>query len=133
MVDIIFESNPPKIYDAVEVEGKNAAGKKVIIEVLQQLEDGVVRGIAMESTDGLKRGDAVRNTGDPIKVPVGPGVLGHMFNVLGELIDESDAVIKAEDHWPIHRPAPDFTDLTNKAEIFETGIKVIDLIAPMLK
>lgn len=62
MVDIIFESNPPKIYDAVEVEGTNAAGKKVVIEVLQQLEDGVVRGIAMESTDGLKRGDAVKNT-----------------------------------------------------------------------
>lgn len=133
VVDIIFEKNPPKIYDAVEIEGKNAAGKKVIVEVLQQLEDGVVRGIAMESTDGLKRGDAAKNTGDPIKVPVGPGVLGHMFNVLGELIDESDAVIKAEDHWPIHRPAPDFVDLTNKAEIFETGIKVIDLIAPMLK
>lgn len=87
-----FDTNLPNIYDAITVENKNANGNPVIIEVLQQLEDGYVRGIAMDSTDGLKRGDIVINSGAPISVPVGPQVLGHIFNVLGETIDGSDPV-----------------------------------------
>jgi F-type H+-transporting ATPase subunit beta len=127
-----FDTNLPNIYDAVKVESTNANGNPVVIEVLQQLEDGFVRGIAMDSTDGLKRGDIVVNTGAPISVPVGPQVLGHIFNVLGETIDGT-AQIKGEDTWPIHRKAPSFTELSTKTETFETGIKVVDLLAPVLK
>jgi F-type H+-transporting ATPase subunit beta len=122
----------PKIYDAVKLASKNSAGEDVYVEVLQQLEDGVVRGIAMASTDGIKRGDAAESTGAPISVPVGPEVLGRVFNVLGDPIDNLPAP-KAKEKWAIHRAAPGFLDLSNKAEVFETGIKVIDLIAPMLK
>jgi len=104
----------------------------VIVEVLQQLEDGYVRGIAMAATDGLQRGDTVTGTGSPIKVPVGPEVLGHIFNVLGETIDGTPQ-IKTEEKRPIHRPAPEFTKLSTTADTLETGIKVIDLLAPMLK
>jgi F-type H+/Na+-transporting ATPase subunit beta len=132
VIDMVFDSNPPKIYDAVEIVQKNSEGNTVVVEVLQQLEDGVVRGIAMDSTDGLTRGSEAINTGAPISVPVGQGVLGHIFDVLGRPIDGSTD-IQASDKWPIHRAAPVFTELTNKAEIYETGIKVIDLIAPMLK
>lgn len=103
-----------------------------MIEVLQQLEDGYVRGIAMTATDGLKRGDTVTATGAPISVPVGPQVLGHIFNVLGETIDGTPA-IQGEEKWPIHRDAPEFTELATKATTLETGIKVVDLLAPMLK
>lgn len=87
VVDMFFESNPPKVYDAVEVSVANAAGKKIVIEVQQQLEDGIIRGIAMDSTDGLTRGTSVINTGAAISVPVGQKVLGRMFNVLGDPID----------------------------------------------
>ena len=103
-----------------------------MIEVLQQLEDGYVRGIAMDSTDGLKRGDTVINTGAPISVPVGPQVLGHIFNVLGETIDGTPQIV-GEDTRPIHRKPPSFTELSTKAETLETGIKVVDLLAPVLK
>lgn len=132
VVEMHFDTNLPNIYDAITVENKNANGNPVIIEVLQQLEDGYVRGIAMDSTDGLKRGDIVINSGAPISVPVGPQVLGHIFNVLGETIDGSDPVTW-EDRWAIHRKAPAFTDLSTKAETLETGIKVVDLLAPVLK
>lgn len=91
VVEMRFEENIPKIYDAV-VEEKNKDGDEVIIEILQQLEDGLVRGIAMAATDGLKRGDTVVSTGSPIKVPVGPEVLGHIFNVLGKTIDGTEQV-----------------------------------------
>jgi len=103
-----------------------------VIEVLQQLDGNIVRGIAMDSTDGLSRGDEVISTGAPITVPVGPEVLGRMFNVLGEPID---GLPKPETKlsYPIHRPSPSFEQLTNQAEVFETGIKVVDLLAPMLK
>lgn len=131
VVELAFPQ-APKIYDAVVLQNKNSAGESVVIEVLQQLEDGVVRGISMASTDGIKRGDVAEDTGAPISVPVGPEVLGRVFNVLGEPIDDLPAP-KAKTKRSIHRPAPDFLELSNKAEIFETGIKVIDLIAPMLK
>lgn len=122
----------PKIYDAVKLHSKNAAGEEVFLEVLQQLEDGVVRAIAMASTDGIKRWDVAEDTHAPISVPVWPTVLGRLFNVMGKAIDGGPEP-EAKEYRPIHRPAPDFLDLSNKAEIFETGIKVIDLIAPMLK
>lgn len=92
VVEVIFEQEVPKVYDALRVIPQNANGKEVIIEVLQILENGVVRGIAMESTDGLKRGDEVENTASPIRVPVGPQVLGHIFNVLGKTIDGTDQI-----------------------------------------
>lgn len=131
MVELSFPQ-APRIYDAVVLTNKNSAGEEVTVEVLQQLEDGVVRGIAMASTDGIRRGDEATDTGAPISVPVGPEVLGRVFNVLGNPIDNLPAP-KTKEKRGIHRPAPDFLDLTNKAEVFETGIKVIDLIAPMLK
>jgi len=132
VVDVAFENTPPSILDAIKTNSTNNEGKPVVIEVLQQLEDGVVRGIAMGSTDGLRRWDIVIGSGWPIKVPVGPELLGRMCNVLGEPIDEKEQV-KTKEMWPIHRPAPKFLELVNKAEVLETGVKVVDLIAPMLK
>lgn len=132
VVEMRFETNVPRIYDAVITTAPNADNEKVVIEVLQQLEDGYVRGIAMTSTDGLKRGDEVTNTGAPISVPVGPDVLGHIFNVLGETIDGTEQV-KGTERRPIHREPPAFTELSTRAETLETGIKVIDLLAPVLK
>jgi F-type H+-transporting ATPase subunit beta len=112
---------------------------QVVIEVLQILEDNVVRGIAMDSTDGLRRGDEVTNTQSPISVPVGKEVLGHVFNALGQPLDiplqkgktKSTPTFKKRE--AIHRPAPHFTKLSTKQDILETGIKVIDLLAPILK
>lgn len=132
VVEIMFEQAIPQVYDALKVVSKNANGNEVVIEVLQVLEGGIVRGIAMDSTDGLKRGDEVENTGAPITVPVGPQVLGHIFNVLGKTIDGTDQ-IEGTEAWPIHRKAPVFADLSTRAEILETGIKVVDLLAPILK
>ncbi len=132
VVDIKFTDTLPGIYEAVKVNSLNSNGDVVIIEVLQQLEDGYVRGIAMGATDGLKRWDEVESTGSPIKVPVWPEVLGHIFNVLGETIDNTPPV-KWTDQWPIHRKAPAFTDLSTKPEVLVTWIKVIDLLAPVLK
>jgi F-type H+/Na+-transporting ATPase subunit beta len=130
VVDVEFSGGfVPEIYEALEVEG---APHKLVLEVQQQLGDGVVRTIAMNPVDGVKRGLTVVATGSPISVPVGPGVLGRMFNVLGDPIDEMDAP-KTELKLPIHRASPSFEELSTKTEVFETGIKVIDLIAPMLK
>lgn len=133
VVDMFFESNPPKVYDAVEVSVANAAGKKIVIEVQQQLEDGVIRGIAMDSTDGLTRGTTVINTGAAISVPVGQKVLGRMFNVLGDPIDGWADLKWQTETDVIHKSAPAFTELSNKAELLETGIKIVDLISPTLK
>lgn len=132
VVEVLFEEESPKVYDALKVKPKNANGNEVVIEVLQILENGIVRGIAMESTDGLKRGDEVENTKSPIQVPVWPQVLGHIFNVLGKTIDGGDQISWTE-QWPIHRKPPVFSDLSTKAEILETWIKVVDLLAPILK
>lgn len=132
VVEVKFLSDVPRIYDALRVENKNSNGDDVVIEVLQLLEDGIIRGIAMDSTDGLKRWDTVLSTGWPINVPVGEGVLGHMFNVLGKTIDGTPD-IQAKERWAIHRKSPAFTSLSIKAETLETGIKVIDLLAPILK
>jgi len=132
VVDLKFDTDIPHIYEAVKVDVKNSGGENVVVEVLQQLEDGYVRGIAMTGTDGLKRWDTVTKTGSPISVPVWPQVLGHIFNVLWETIDGTPQV-KWEDTWPIHRKAPTFTELSTDTETLETGIKVIDLLAPVLK
>lgn len=129
VIDIAFEENLPPIYNALEVD---LNGHKIILEVEQHIGDHEVRAVAMTSTDGLKRGMEVRDLGHPISVPVGEKVLGRIFNVLGDPIDnKGDAKIKEK--MPIHREAPAFANLNIKAEIFETGIKVIDLIAPFVK
>ncbi len=130
VIDVKFEGGYiPSIYDALEV---SQAESKVVLEVQQQLGDWVVRTIAMNPTDGLTRDMEVVSLEWPISVPVWEEVLGRMFNVLGDPIDNKKAP-KTKTKNPIHREAPKFSDLTTKAEVFETGIKVVDLIAPMLK
>lgn len=130
VIDVAFEGGyVPNIYDALETKNGDTT---LILEVQQQLGDGVVRTIAMNPVEGLKRGTEVRATEAPIRVPVGSEVLGRMFNVLGNPIDDAPAPT-TETKLPIHRKAPLFTELSTKTEVFETGIKVIDLIAPMLK
>jgi F-type H+-transporting ATPase subunit beta len=130
VVDVEFPSESiPKIYDALLVKGE---GINTTLEVQQQLGDGVVRTIALGSTDGLRRGLDVDNTGAPISIPVGEGTLGRIMNVLGEPIDERGD-IKTDEKWSIHREAPKFTELSPAAELLETGIKVIDLCCPFAK
>jgi F-type H+-transporting ATPase subunit beta len=106
---------------------------KLTAEVMQHLGDNVVRCVAMSSTDGLTRGMKAEDTGSPIKVPVGKGTLGRVLNVLGETVDNDDRPVQADDYWPIHRPAPSFEDQETSTAILETGIKVVDLIAPYAK
>ncbi len=129
VVDVNFESDLPEIYTALEVSN---AGNKLILEVAQHLGENDVRTIAMDATEGLKRGDEVVNTASPISVPVGPETLGRIINVVGESIDEKGEV-KTKEKWPIHRPAPKFTDQATETEQLVTGIKVIDLLAPYAK
>ena len=136
VIDAVFPDELPEIYSAVKVEipeGDGRAGMDLVCEVQQHLGDDRVRAIAMDATDGLQRGDEVIDTGGPITVPVGEATLGRIFNLLGEPIDELDEEVKADDYWPIHRPAPDVEDLTPTQEILETGIKVVDLLAPYPK
>jgi F-type H+-transporting ATPase subunit beta len=130
VVDCTFsEEKLPPIYTALTVP----VGKEtLVLEVQQHLDGGTVRTVAMGSTDGLRRGAQVADTGKPISAPVGPETLGRMFNVLGEPIDGLGE-FKGKKHYPIHRPAPAFTDQETKTEVLETGIKVIDLICPILK
>ena len=130
VVDVEFPSAAiPKVYDALMVD---AAGVETTLEVQQQLGDGVIRTIALGSTDGLRRGLKVDNTGAPISVPVGEKTLGRIMNVLGQPIDERGP-IDAEESWRIHRSAPKFTELSPTTELLETGIKVIDLVCPFAK
>jgi F-type H+-transporting ATPase subunit beta len=128
VVDVKFPTDSvPKIFDALELEASN-----VTLEVQQQLGDGIVRSIALGSTDGLKRGINVNNTGEGIKVPVGEKTLGRIMNVLGDPIDEKGP-IGEEERMVIHREAPKFVELSATTELLETGIKVIDLICPFAK
>lgn len=130
VVDVKFPSGAiPKIYDALLVQGE---GISTTLEVQQQIGDGVVRTIALGSTDGLRRGLDVENTGAPISIPVGEATLGRIMNVLGEPIDEQGE-IKTEENWSIHREPPKFTELSPATELLETGIKVIDLCCPFAK
>lgn len=127
VIDIKFEQNAlPNIYNAIEIK---MDGRVVIAEVEQHIGDDTVRAIAMESTDGLKRGIRAVDTGKPIEVPVGEKVLGRLFNVLGQIQDEGEP-LENETRYTIHRPAPKFEEQSVEPEMFETGIKVIDLLAP---
>ena len=129
VVDVKFEGELPEILTALEC---NNGGNRLVLEVAQHLGESSVRTIAMDATEGLKRGDVVTDTGSPIKVPVGPETLGRIINVIGEPIDEKGEV-KTKESWPIHRPAPEFTDQSTETEILVTGIKVVDLLAPYAK
>jgi F-type H+/Na+-transporting ATPase subunit beta len=132
VVDVEFTgSSMPKIYNALKIEGKNEAGEPVSVtcEVQQLLGGNQVRAVSMSTTDGLVRGMEVVDTGAAITVPVGPATLGRIFNVLGEPVDNMGPVNNT-DTFPIHRPAPKLTDLETKPSVFETGIKVLDLLAP---
>ena len=129
VIDVSFEGELPEIYTALEVNNK---GNKLILEVAQHLGESKVRTIAMDSTVGLKRGDAVIDTGAPISVPVGPETLGRIINVIGQPIDEKGD-IKTKEKWPIHRQAPKFTEQSTETEMLVTGIKVVDLLAPYVK
>ena len=130
VVDISFPKNSlPRLLNAIEIDNH---GTKLTVEVAQHIGDDVVRCIAMSTTDGLVRGMDAIDTGSPIKVPVGRETLGRIFNLLGEPVDEKEAP-KTEERWPIHREAPSYEEQTAASEVLETGIKVIDLIAPYLK
>ncbi|MBC7223156.1 MAG: F0F1 ATP synthase subunit beta [Anaerolineae bacterium] len=132
VIDVEFPaSDLPDVYDAVEIP-RGDGQESLIAEVEHQLGDNWVRCVAMDTTDGLRRGMPVRNTGAPITVPVGKGCLGRIFNVLGRPIDGLGPV-EAEAHYPIHRPPPPFVEQVTEPEFFETGLKVIDLIAPFTK
>jgi F-type H+-transporting ATPase subunit beta len=131
VVDVEFPSeNLPEIYEAVEVPRENDV--PLVLEVEKHLGDNWVRCVAMDSTDGLSRGVPAIATGSPIMVPVGPTTLGRIFNVLGLPIDEKGSV-ESDIYYPIHRPAPEFVEQSTRVEVFETGLKVVDLIAPFTK
>jgi len=131
VLDVQFEEGHlPKIYDALAVTRED--GSEVIAEVQQHLGNNWVRAVSMAATDGLRRGMEAVATGGPITVPVGEATLGRLFNVIGEPIDGKGEV-KGDRRDPIHRAPPPFTDQSTQAEIFETGMKVIDLICPFLK
>ena len=129
VVDVKFDGELPEILTALECDN---GGNRLVLEVAQHLGESSVRTIAMDATEGLKRGDEVNDTGAPIKVPVGPETLGRIINVIGEPIDEKGDV-KSKENWPIHRAAPEFNDQSTETEILVTGIKVVDLLAPYAK
>nr|WP_320147962.1 F0F1 ATP synthase subunit beta [uncultured Anaeromusa sp.] len=132
VVDIEFPPGKlPNIFNAIHIDGKSGSVDiHLTVEVMQHLGDNLVRCVAMSSTDGLTRGMQATDTGSPILVPVGEATLGRVFNVLGQTVDNNPEEVKAADHWPIHRPAPSFEEQETSTQILETGIKVVDLIAP---
>ncbi len=129
VVDVKFDEDLPEILSALECKNGD---NRLVLEVAQHLGESTVRTIAMDATEGLKRGDEVINTKAPIQVPVGPETLGRIINVIGEPIDEKGEV-KTKEKWPIHRAAPEFSDQSTETEILVTGIKVVDLLAPYAK
>ena len=136
VVDVRFDAGHlPSIYNAINIYHDHKAHdrQKIVVEVMQHLGDDTVRCVAMSSTDGMTRNMDAEDTGAAIAVPVGEGVLGRIFNVLGETVDHDPAPVVADEKWPIHRPAPKFDDLSPDTQILETGIKVVDLIAPYVK
>jgi F-type H+-transporting ATPase subunit beta len=135
VIDAVFTDRLPEIYTALRIDlsGSDGSARTLIAEVQQHLGDDRVRAVAMDSTDGLARGTVVVDTGQPISVPVGEPTLGRLWNVTGDPIDEQGPTPDGVERWPIHRDPPTFRDLSPKIEIFETGIKVIDLIAPYVK
>jgi F-type H+-transporting ATPase subunit beta len=136
VLDVEFESEHlPELYNALRIREKSDAGAEidVVVEVQQHIGRNQVRAVAMSSTDAVVRGMRVEDTGGPITVPVGEAALGRILNVLGNPVDNGPAIPDTVERWPIHRPSPEFADLEPKTEIFETGIKVVDLIAPFVK
>jgi len=129
VVDVHFEGDLPPILNALHAENQ---GKRLVLEVAQHLGENTVRTIAMDTTDGLVRGQEAADTGGPISVPVGPETLGRIINVVGEPVDERGPVT-AKKSYPIHRPAPEFVDQSTEAQVLVTGIKVVDLLAPYAK
>src|SRR5437879_11447732 len=131
VIDVEFEPEQlPELYNALLVE---QPGVRLVAEVQQHIGRNQVRAVAMSTTDGVVRGMPVLDTGAPISVPVGEAALGRILNVLGEPVDEGPAIPASAERWPIHRETPKFVDLEPKTEVFETGIKVVDLIAPFVK
>src|SRR5450830_816243 len=136
VLDVEFESEHlPELYNALRIREKTDAGSNidVVVEVQQHIGRNQVRAVAMSSTDAVVRGMKVEDTGGPITVPVGEAALGRILNVLGNPVDNGPPIPDSVERWPIHRPSPQFADLEPKTEIFETGIKVVDLIAPFVK
>src|SRR5499426_1648903 len=136
VIDIEFTEGLPEIYNAVRVVSEGGVGVEkidVVAEVEQHLGENRVRAVAMKPTDGMTRGMEVIDTGAAIKVPVGPETLGRVLNVLGEPVDFTDRPVKTAQRWPIHRPAPNLEDQSTELKMFETGIKVVDLLEPYLQ
>jgi F-type H+-transporting ATPase subunit beta len=136
VLDVEFESERlPEIYNAIEVQARTESGAdiSVVAEVQQHIGRNQVRAVAMSSTDGVQRGMEAVDTGSAITVPVGEAALGRILNVIGNPVDNGPPIPRNVERWPIHRPSPEFVSLEPKTEIFETGIKVIDLIAPFVK
>src|SRR5438045_7040347 len=136
VLDVEFESGHlPELYNALEINATTDSGQviNVVVEVQQHIGRNQVRAVAMSSTDAVVRGMEVVDTGGPISVPVGKPALGRILNVLGDPVDNGPAIPADAKRWPIHRKRPDFVNLEPKTEIFETGIKVVDLIAPFVK
>ncbi|HRN53716.1 MAG TPA: F0F1 ATP synthase subunit beta, partial [Gemmatimonadaceae bacterium] len=136
VIDVEYASEQlPELYNAIEISATTEAGQKirVVAEVQQHIGRNQIRAVAMSSTDGITRGMDARDTGAAIAVPVGEAALGRILNVLGEPVDMGAEIPASVERWPIHRKRPDFVALEPKTEIFETGIKVIDLIAPFVK
>ena len=134
VIDVEFQGHLPAIYNALHVK-TNASGVDIdiIAEVAQHLGEGRVRAVAMKPTDGMQRGVAALDLGEPITVPVGPETLGRVLNVLGEPVDFPDRPVETKERWPIHRPAPKLVDQSTERDMFETGIKVIDLLEPYVR
>ena len=133
VVDVEFDGYLPEINEAIDVSDIASGKDRLVLEVAAHIGDGRVRAIAMDMTDGLTRGQECIATGGPIKVPVGEAVLGRIFNVIGDPIDDGAAIPADVERWSIHRDAPAFEEQSTKTEMFETGIKVVDLLAPYSK
>ncbi len=134
VLDVEFEGHLPAIYNALHIKSSEGGiDIDVIVEVEQHLGENRVRAVAMQPTDGMQRGMAAVDLGAPISVPVGPEVLGRVLNVLGEPVDFPDQPVQTKERWPIHRPAPSLQDQSTEMQMFETGIKVIDLLEPYLR
>jgi F-type H+-transporting ATPase subunit beta len=133
VVDVEFDGYLPEINEAINVVLADANADRLVLEVAAHIGDSRVRTIAMDMTEGLTRGQECNATGGPIKVPVGEDVLGRIFNVIGDPVDEGEAISEDAPRWSIHRSAPSFEEQSTKTEMFETGIKVVDLLAPYSK